>query len=69
MSYDNFVCFFFSYCDAGRMICQDIQCPQECKIIGYNNVVTFDGESYNFDYEGQLCYFTLAEVKVIATEK
>ena len=50
------------------MICQDVLCPQECKVTGFNNFVTFDGETYNFDYAGELCHFTLTEVKVKITE-
>ena len=51
------------------MLCADVKCPSECKIIGYNNVKTFDGETFNFDVPGTLCHYTFVQVKVKLKQK
>ena len=56
-------CVSFSTCDRGRWECPDIECSQQCSIIGNQHFTTFDGEHYNYQGSDE-CRYTLVEVGI-----
>ena len=48
-----------SVCNAGRWVCQDLQCPRTCALEGGAHITTFDGRKYTFHGD---CYYVLTKV-------
>ena len=47
----------------GHLQCSGIECTSVCSLLGYNHIRTFDGGEFTYDVGGDLCYYTLVEVK------
>lgn len=49
----------YSVCNAGRWVCQDLQCPRTCALEGGAHITTFDERKYTFHGD---CYYVLTKV-------
>lgn len=47
----------------GRLECVENECSSTCSFVGYNHVITLDGDAYDFDVGDTECGYSLVQVR------